>query len=294
MSTTCYVPPPDQTATQHEGTSSLAIDNTLPRRLLTLVALKTSARFYKHDGPCVPISKSLIVKKGPFVHLTEAATTQFVAANTSIPVPTIHCSFVHKTRAHIVMQRIRGTSLAEAWKTLSEVDLASIFAQLRRMLEELRALVPPNGAGVESCIGGSLRDSRIPRSRPRFGPFKTVQEFHRWLREDLEPDSHSAHIEEQDWKDIKEMIAKQDGPWPSPVFTRGDLNPFNILVRGGQVVGIIDWEFAGWYPYYWEYTSAWLGNLIRQGWQEPLTKFLNAYPLELEMEKTRDRWWGDL
>ncbi|EWG54004.1 hypothetical protein FVEG_17219 [Fusarium verticillioides 7600] len=160
MSTTGYVPPPNQAATQHEGTSSLAINNTFSRRLMTLIALKTSARFYKHDGPCIPISKSLIVKKGPIVHLTEAPTMQFVAASTSIPVPTVHCSFVHKNRAHIVMQRICGKSLAEAWRGLSEADLASIFAQLRRMLEKLRAIIPPSGAGVESCIGGSLRDSR--------------------------------------------------------------------------------------------------------------------------------------
>ncbi|KAF5987228.1 kinase subdomain-containing protein [Fusarium coicis] len=204
---------------------------------------------------------------------------QFVAANTSIPIPTVLCSFVHSNRAHIVMQRIRGTSLAEAWGSLSEADLASIFAQLRRMLEELRAIMPQNGAGVESCIGGSLRDSRIPRSRPRFGPFKTIQDFHRWLREDLEPGSRPDHMEDQDWKDIKEMATEEDGPWPPPVFTHGDLSPFNILVRGDQVVGIIDWEFAGWYPLYWEG--------IRQGWQELLTKFLDPYPAELEMEKTR-------
>ncbi|KAF4947165.1 hypothetical protein FGADI_10621 [Fusarium gaditjirri] len=294
MSTTKgYVPPPDQTGTQHEGTSSLAINNTFTHRLMTLVALKTSARFYKHDGPCIPISKSLIVKKGPFVHLTEAATMQFVAANTSIPVPKVHCSFVHKNRAYIVMQRIRGASLADAWKTLSDDDLSKIFAQLRRMFQELRTLVPPEGVGVQSCLGGSLRDSRIPRSRPRFGPFRTIQDFHRWLREDLEPDNHLDRVEDQDWKEIKEMVIKQDGPWPQPVFTHGDLNPFNILVRGYQVVGIIDWEFAGWYPYYWEYTSAWYGNRIRQAWQELLTKFLDTYPTELEMEKTRQKWWGD-
>lgn len=96
----------------------MAIKNTFPRRLMTLIALKTYAHFYNHDGPCISISKSLIVKKGPFVHLTEAATMQFVAANTSIPVLAVNCSFVHKDRAYIVMQRIRGTSLAEAWKTL--------------------------------------------------------------------------------------------------------------------------------------------------------------------------------
>ncbi|KAF5565910.1 serine threonine kinase [Fusarium napiforme] len=294
MSTTGYVPPPDQTATQHEGTSSLAINNTFPRRFMTLIALKISARFYKHDGPCIPISKSLIVKKGPFVHLTEAATMQFVAANTSIPVPTVHCWFVHKNRAHIVMQRIQGRSIADAWRGLSDTDRSNVFAQLRRMFQELRSLTPPPNTGIESCIGGSLRDSRIPRSRPRFGPFKTVQDFHRWLREDLQPEDHPDRADDQDWKDIKEMITKQDGSWPPPVFTHGDLNPFNILVRGDQVVGIVDWEFAGWYPYYWEYTSAWLGNVVRQEWQESLTEFLDAYPTELEMEKTRDRWWGGL
>ncbi|KAI3576079.1 serine/threonine protein kinase [Fusarium oxysporum f. sp. albedinis] len=216
------------------GKSSLAIKNTFPRRLMTLIALKTCARFYKHDGPCISISKSLIVKKGPFVHLTEAATMQFVAANTSIPVLAAHCSLVHKDRAYIVMQRIRGTSLAEAWKTLSAADLSNIFAQLRRMFQVLRALVPPDGVGVQSCLG------------------------------DLDPDNHPDRVEDQVWKEIKEMVIKQDGLWPQPEFTHGDLNPFNILVRGDQVVGIIDWEFAGWHPCYWEYTSAWYGNRIRQ------------------------------
>jgi len=63
------------------------------------------------------------------------------------------------------------------------------------------------------------------------------------------------------------MTKRQDGPWPPPKFTHGDLNPFNILVREGKVVGIIDWEFSGWYPRYWEYTSAWFGNVTRTEWR---------------------------
>lgn len=294
MSAAPYVPPIDGTATQHDGTSHLAIKNTFTRRLLTLIALKTSAHFYRRDGPCVPISKRVIVKTGPFVHLTEAATMNFVAANTSIPVPAVHCSFVHNNRAFIVMERIQAKSLADAWNTLSDTDRNSIFAQLRNMMQELRALSPPSGTGIESCLGGSLRDSRIPRSRPRFGPFKSTQDFHMWLREDLKPEEHPDRTCDQDWEEIKEMVAQQDGSWPSPVFTHGDLNPFNILVRGDQVVSIIDWEFAGWYPYYWEYTAAWYGNRIRQEWQDLITKFLDVYPAELEMEKIRQRWWGDL
>jgi thiamine kinase-like enzyme len=90
------------------------------------------------------------------------------------------------------------------------------------------------------------------------------------------------------------MVAKQDGPWPPPVFTHGDLNPFNIMIRDKKVVAIIDWETAGWYPSYWEYTAAWTGNdVIRKGWQDLIPKFLDPYPEELSMEITRQKWWGE-
>lgn len=90
-----------------------------------------------------------------------------------------------------------------------------------------------------------------------------------------------------------DMINRQDGPWPPTVLTHGDLNPCNIMVRGDTVVGIIDWECSGWYPNYWEYTNAWLGNQTRMAWQGVVDKFLDAYPEELEMERTRQKWWGE-
>lgn len=291
-----YIAPEDTTDTQHQGTDRLAIQNTRLRRLFTLLALKTTGRFYCRDGPCVPISKHLIVKTSPFVHLTEATTLQFIAANTSIPVPRVHCAFVHRNKAYLVMQRIQGVSLARALPSLSAAQLSAIFRQLRAMLAELRTLPSPPGAGVQSCIGGSLRDSRIPRSRPRFGPFKTVQAFHLWLREGLRPEKHPERDDhqDQDWQDIKTLATWHDGCCPALVFTYGDLNPFNVFVCGAQVVGIIDWEFAGWYPDYWEYTAAWYGNRTRRAWQNMLIEFLDAYPEELKMEITRQKWWGDL
>ena len=192
------------------------------------------------------------------------------------------------------MERIQGITLAEAYASLSDADRESVLAQLRAMLQELRKLPAPAGAGVQSCVGGSLRDCRIPHCRPRFGPFDTIQDFHLWLREGLRPEDHPVRAaNDQEWEDIKEMVAKQDGPWPAPVFTHGDLNPFNIIVRENKVVGIIDWEFAGWYPYYWEYTAAWYGSLTRQAWQEIIVKFLDTYPEELNMEITRQKWWGE-
>ena len=85
------------------------------------------------------------------------------------------------------------------------------------------------------------------------------------------------------------MISLQDRPWPMPVFTHGDLSSLNIIVRGDDVVGIIDRESAGWYPSYREYSMAWNGHPWNVLWKEEVNKFLDATPEEVEIETTRHR-----
>ncbi|KAJ8133483.1 hypothetical protein O1611_g137 [Lasiodiplodia mahajangana] len=194
------------------------------------------------------------------------------------------------------MERIQGEPLPRAWDKMSEEALEGILKQLKGYIQELRSLEPPPGTGVESCFGSSLYDSRIPRGNPRFGPFKTIQEFHFWLRHDYKIEDYAGPDpgKGQVWRDAVDVTRLQDGPWPPPKFTHGDLNPFNILVRDGKVVGIIDWEFSGWYPDYWEYTTAWFGNRTRLLWQGLLDKFLDPpLPDVFRMEEIRNRWWGE-
>lgn len=42
------------------------------------------------------------------------------------------------------------------------------------------------------------------------------------------------------------------------MFTHGDLSPRNIIVLNDKIVGIVDWEEAGWFPEYWEYVKFFL------------------------------------
>jgi aminoglycoside phosphotransferase len=255
-------------------------------------------RFHKSHGCCTPISKHIIVKARRGANLTEAATMKFVAERTSIPVPKVYCSFVYKDCTYIVMERIRGEDLPGAWGSLSETARQQVTVELKVMVQQLRALKPSSDTGVESCIGGALYDPRLP-SRPLFGPFKSIRDFHFWLREGWRPANHVPDSEKSpdeqalnEWLEMKRMADMQDGLWPLPVFTHGDLNPFNIRLRDGKVVGIIDWECSGWYPCYWEYTSAWHGAVICLDWRDVLDQFLDVYPAELEMERVRQRWWG--
>lgn len=55
-----------------------------------------------------------------------------------------------------------------------------------------------------------------------------------------------------DGKDLPSILPRSN----KSVFTHGDIAPRNILVdKSGRILGLIDWENAGWYPDYWEYAS---------------------------------------
>lgn len=164
----------------------------------------------------------------------------FIAARIKIPVPRVHCSFRHKGQTFIVMERLRGQTLADAWPTLSTVQVEGILTDLRQMLDELRVLTAPAMA-IQSCVEGSLRDSRIPHAGTRIGPFPSTRVFHQWLRQGLEVGGKNpGRVSDEEWAGIQHMMAMQDQEWKeAPVFTHGDLNPFNIIVHDEKISGII-------------------------------------------------------
>lgn len=287
---------PNNTATQHDGTEYLAINEPISRCYRLLLRLRTPwwlHRWWAFRRVC---PDGYTLRTGEHVHLAEAATMQFVAAYTSIPVPHVNCSFIHKNKAYIVEEVMpAAATLWSKLETLSEKERDHICSQLRVMMQELRAIPPRPGTGVQNCVGGSLHDARIPHVRGRFGPFKTQQEFHLFLREGNWPMGWTDDIpNSQPDIDVYDMIKRQDGPWQPPVFTHGNLHPGNILVEGDKIVGIVNWNYAGWYPKYWEFTSAWSGNALKMidpAWQVMIHQFLDDHPQELLMEITRKRWW---
>jgi hypothetical protein len=184
------------------------------------------------------------------------------------------------------MERIKGDIIGNGWIKRSEESKTKLLSQLGKLIREMRDLPPPEGVGVASIDGGSLFDCRIPGSSLRFGPFDTIQDFHGHIRMDLDFDSGLD-------PEIQVLIRLQNQTWPL-VFTHGDLSSLNILVRGDNIVGIIDWETAGWYPSYWEYTSAHQVNPQNSFWVNEIDKFLQPMPEELSMERVRQKYFKDI
>ncbi|KAJ5361944.1 Aminoglycoside phosphotransferase [Penicillium brevicompactum] len=209
---------------------------------------------------------------------------QFIAQHTSIPVPKVKCAFTRSGMTYIVMERIKGDMIGHGWVYRSEESEAKLLLQLTENVRQLRDLQPPEDNKIASVNGGSLYDCRLPGSVIRFGPFDNIQDFHRHLREGREFDPNLR-------PEIQELIKLQSKSWPL-VFTHGDFSSLNILARRDDIVGIVDWETAGWYPSYWEYTTAYQVNPQNSFWVNEIDKFLEPMPEELAMERIRQEYYG--
>ena len=113
------------------------------------------------------------------------------------------------------------------------------------MVEELRSIPPPEGIGVANVDDGAIYDDRLPTNSTR-GSFETTHDFHGHLRNGVEAHHQNAP------HGIQELITFHERLLSAPVLTHAHRSSFRILVRGDEVVGVIDWECAAWFPPYLE------------------------------------------
>ncbi|KXT03396.1 hypothetical protein AC578_3968 [Pseudocercospora eumusae] len=238
-------------------------------------------------GSVLMLSAHICVKSAFHTSLSEAHAMEFVRRNTSIPVPRVYYAFEHASRVYLVMQRIKAPNLSNQWVRRSEESKEKVLQQLKTMCEELRSLEVPKGIGVANVDCGPIYDQRLPGDS-QWGPYSCIQDFHKALVDDLD----IAAIRDESYSDLQELAKFYQQPWQDPVFTHGDLSSFNILCEQDEVVGIVDWETAGWLPPYWEYVTAWNVNPYNEFWQEEVDKFLTPDPFAREMDAVRRKYFG--
>ncbi|EFY88252.1 hypothetical protein MAC_05725 [Metarhizium acridum CQMa 102] len=182
-------------------------------------------------------------------HPNESAALRFIKEHTTIPVPDV----ISSDWDRITMEYIEGQTLKQAWPALTLDQRSEILAQLRDYIAQMRRL---GGIYLGRVDGqGVVVPSIFTRSG---GPFRTVTELHDWL---VRPPQR-LQAQSMYWHQITTQLSAE-----SPiVFTHGDIAARNILVSGGRIVALLDWEFAGWYPEYWEYVFA-LRGLDNIDWE---------------------------
>jgi aminoglycoside phosphotransferase len=151
----------------------------------------------------------------------------------------------------ILMTRLPGKELAEMYEQFNDEEHESVFTELRTMLGVMRNWPHPwGGDRICSVLGTAIRSVRVPSHS--IGPYESQAEFNDRLISPARRGDKS-----QEWFEEKLEFAKRiRSVHYEVVFTHGDLKDHNILVHDGHISGFIDWESAGWYPDYWEFTTA--------------------------------------
>lgn len=233
-------------------TSAEPFPNGLSPRLYNL--LQTSETMWKGPFPrsrmIFKCSENIIVKAIAKMHdHTEYTTLQYLEDKPSIPAPTPHGLVKVNDISLVFMSYMRSISLGEVWSSLDSTQKSSISNQLNTIFLEIRSFpyskgTPFGGVGEEGCkdIRRHLRHSSTP--------ITTLSDFENFLCTSTRSGGHVflelLHQLSPSTMDSAQRI----------VFTHGDLRPDNIIVDATDnhytITGIIDWEYSGYYPEYYE------------------------------------------
>lgn len=191
---------------------------------------------------------------------TEVNTLNHLAAYPDIPAPKVLHNWVDNNGRYFVLQRrIQGQTLEQAWPSLSESQKTAIADQVVEVRNELRSITSTSIQSVDqaSCYPGLLFSDRESH-----GPFHS--DFELWDAISLTLHDPPRRVFPQRALENLKKRLPQCEPY---VLTHCDLNLGNIMIENGELAGILDWEFAAYYPIWYEYVSA------SWGWTEEDAKW---------------------
>jgi serine/threonine protein kinase len=144
----------------------------------------------------------------------EADTLRFIRRHTEIPVPLLFCDFEDDDAYYLITEYVEGVSLADLPDHQKDVVLAELEGHLGRLK--------------------TLRSHRLG------GPAGVVIPPYRVLCE----------TERDDWTGQLREARRAEY-----VFCHNDCSQHNIIVNPDtlKIAAIVDWEYAGFYPEYFEF-----------------------------------------
>ncbi|KAJ5129826.1 uncharacterized protein N7515_005865 [Penicillium bovifimosum] len=210
--------------------------------------------------------ESFVTKSGFGILFPEAEAMKLVAKHTDVPVPEV--IFTHfdpvedvppsvclkpsyrPPEGTIGMTIVPGITLEKKWDTLDDEAKESICLQLWNLTSKIRNIPRPQELeGLYQCAadGSPSQDPMLEDLQKPARPILNDSELHARIYE------RYLHFGGRRYENqLLDMFPLSE----RSVFTHADIAPRNVMVdEQNNVTGILDWEWAGWYPEYWEYAQ---------------------------------------
>lgn len=214
----------------------------------------------------------LVIKECIRSPRNEPNALRLVEQHTNILAPRVIDVGEYTGTTYLVMNHLRGQTLAGVWHLMSYEERSSLASDLRACVAQLREIPNQTSYRFGDTLGGPYVDHRIPDGSG--GPFHTEAEFNNQLISHL--DCTMADV-------FPNRVIRLDHRSFS---THSDFHPLNILVDCGRLSGLVDWECSGFKPEYWEFTEAMYSARRQEDFEDMIYQiFGHEYDSELDMER---------
>ena len=190
------------------------------------------------------------------------------------------------------MDNVEGQTLASRWGSLAIPAKSAIADRLREVFNHLRDIPCPGYFGslgnrpLEDCVFWTAGDVA---SGVINGPFETEAQLNEAMVLKYLYNTTSPQKAEYYRRVLPQVLRNH-----KPIFQHADLQRKNIMIRDDGTLVIIDWETAGWYPSYWEYSLAIFAcGRWDDDWHIWVAKILDEYLNEFAwMDMIRRELWS--
>jgi serine/threonine protein kinase len=186
-----------------------------------------------------------------------------LARRLGVRVPSVKRVVEFEGMTYCIMERIEGTTLEEVWWKLSWLVSLKLALQLRRYLCSLRSITSSTAGSLMTgeCRSFWLDDLyRLPLKSSRADLTSFIAFWVSFTNPRVAMKAASDQIPSST------TPPKTYSPSTAAlfVFTHHDLAPRNILLDGSGQLWLVDWDIAGCYPPYFEYSA--MHNFIPESW----------------------------
>ena len=246
------------------------------------------------DRKVVRVGSHFVVKYGEGIDTTEGENMLYVQRTTNVKVPKVYAIYTDsRSGKHgIIMEFMEGETLASIWPNLNVTQKMSITSKLKNFYDELHQLPSPGYYG--SLEKGPLLDDifwtseKIPTIN---GPFETENALNEAMAQKYLYAGRTSYKADYYRRCLPHVFRDHH-----PTFAHADCQRKNIIIRRVATresysmadqsiedefeVIIIDWEKAGWYPDYWDYSMAICSQRWDDDWCLYVQEFLSPYHAE--------------